>query len=201
LLTQNSTFTNNIVDGGSGEQLLTDGSLGGSDWTTFQSTLSSDYNAWWNSTATTVYFVPVPNLWTKVDFSGWKSASGKDLNSVWQAPTNPGSRCNITPYKTDYWFIMDAFSGYQTVSAGSNATFTATVVPLAFTGAVTLSSDGLQNMPGATGGWSAGTITASGSSTFTVSTTGSTPKGTYPVTLIANSGSMTRTMTVSVTVQ
>jgi hypothetical protein len=201
LFTQNATLTNNVLDGGSGQVLFTDGQLGGSDWTVFQSTLASDYNTWWNQTATKVFFVPVPNLWTLTDFAGWQATTGKDAHSVFKAPSNPGTACNLKPDQADYWFIMNAFDGYQTVIRGSAATFAVTVVPLAFSGTVTLSSDGVQNITGATGSWSSKTITGSGTSTFTVSTSSSTPKGDYPITLIANNGSTTRTMTVTVTVQ
>src|SRR5262249_23767024 len=93
LFTQNTTLTNNVIDGGSGQTLLTDGSLGGDDWTKFQSTLSSDNNTWWNSDTTKSYLLPVPALWTKVDYTGWQSSTGKDQHSVWANPTNPGSAC------------------------------------------------------------------------------------------------------------
>jgi hypothetical protein len=201
LITQNTNITNGVVDGGFGQQLFTDGALGGSDWTKFQSTLVSDYNTWWNSTTPSDFFVPVPALWTKVDFTGWKAATLQDLHSVWKQPVNVGTQCQITPDQADYWFIMDAFSGYQNVTQGKSVTFSATVVPLAFTGTVTLSSDGAQNIAGMKANWSPSTINSSGTSTLTISTTSSTPKGIYPLTLIANNGNMTRTMTVSVTVQ
>jgi hypothetical protein len=201
LFTQNTNFTNNVIDGGLNQQLFTDGALGGTDWTKFQATLASDYNTWWNSTSTTGYFVPVPKLWTKVDFTGWKLATLRDVHSVWAQPSNPGSQCKVSPDKADYWFIMDAFSGYQNVTSGSSVTFTVTVVPLAFTGTVSLSSDGPQSIAGMTASWSPGTINTAGTSTFTVKTTSSKHKGTYPINMIANSGNMTRTMTVSVTVQ
>lgn len=202
LFSQNTTMTNNVYAGSTDQVLFTGGQLGGVDWILFQTTLTSDYNTWWNSTATKVFFVPVPNLWTKTDFTGWQVATGEDAHSVWKVPGNPGARCHLTPDQPDYWFIMDAFDGYQTISPGSAATFTVTVVPLAFTGTVTLSSDGLQNLTGATGKWSSKTITGgSGTSTFTVTTGTSTPKGDYPITLIANNASTTRTMTVTVTVQ
>ena len=101
----------------------------------------------------------------------------------------------------DYWFIMDAFSGYQDVKAGSSVAFTGYVVPLGFSGTVTLGSDGTQNIAGLNGKWSPSSISNSGSAAFTVTTSTTTPKGTYPLTLIATSGNTTRTMSVSVTVQ
>ena len=46
-----------------------------------------------------------------------------------------------------------------------------------------------------------GTVSKFDGSTLTVKTSTSTPKGTYPVTMIANSGKYTRTATVGVVVQ
>jgi hypothetical protein len=203
LITSYTTFKNNIVTGGSGQQLFTDGKLGGADWTQFQTTLTSDYNTWWNSMDPNVFLVPVPSLWTSVDFAGWKEASLQDVHSGW-TPPQVDSSCKVAPLtgkKADFWFIMDAFSGYQTITAGNTTIWTPQVVAFGFTGTVKLSSDGVQNIPGATASWSTDTIVDSGSSTFTLTTSGSTPAGTYPITLIANNSGKTRTATVSVIVQ
>jgi len=201
LITQNVSLTNNIISGGANQQLFTDGALGGADWTKFKSTLASDYNTWWNATSPDVFFLPVPKLWTKEDFAGWKAATGADGHSAWKQPSDPGVPCRVTPDKPDFWFIMNAFSGFQTVTRGSKATWTPSVVPLGFSGTVTLTWDGVEKISGATASFSPKTIVNSGSATFTVTTTGSTPRGTYPIALIANSGSMTRTATVSLIVQ
>ncbi|HEY6291057.1 MAG TPA: choice-of-anchor D domain-containing protein, partial [Terriglobia bacterium] len=48
--------------------------------------------------------------------------------------------------------------------------------------------------------WSATSVGASGTANFTLTPGSNTPSGTYPVTLIANSGSLTHTITVFVTV-
>jgi hypothetical protein len=201
LITQDITLTNNVISGGSGQQLFTDGSLNGSDWTKFQTTLSSDYNTWWNTTDTKVFTLPVPKIWTKVDYAGWLATVLTDVHSSWKDPGDVAAACKVTPDKTDFWFVMNGFSGYQTVSRGSAATWTPNVVALAFSGTVSLDSDGVKNIAGVTASWSPKTIVNSGTSTFTVTTTSSTPKGTYPITLIATSGSITRTATVSLIVQ
>lgn len=200
LFTQNLTLSNNVFNGGTSQKLFADGALDGSDWTTFQSTLISDYNTWWNGTATKVFTVPSPKKYTTADFSGWQSTSNNDKHSSWRSPDNPGAVCNITLRKADFWFVMDSFSGYQTVTHGSNASFTATVVPLAFKGTVTLSVDGIQNIPGATSSFSPATIKVSGTSTLTITTSASTPAGDYPITLIGTSGNTTHIMNVTLTV-
>jgi hypothetical protein len=201
LFTQNTTLSNNIFYGGSDQLLLSNGKLGGTDWLKFQTTLSSDYNTWWNSADTKSFVVPVPADWTKVDFAGWKAASIQDKHSSWAQPGDPSAACKVRPDAADFWFIMSAYDGYQTVSPGSAALFTATVVPLAFSGTVSLSFDGVNKIPGASASWNPASIVSSGTADFTVKTSGSTPKGDYPVTLLATSGNITRTMTVTVTVQ
>jgi hypothetical protein len=199
LITNNLMLNNNIISGGS--TVFSDGDLGGADWIKFSANFNSDYNTWWN-TNSKAFIVPVPADWTKVDFAGWKALTGDDVHSVFQKPSNPGTDCNnVQPDKPDFWFLMDAFSGYQTVTRGQSVTFTPSIVPLKFTGTVTLSSDGVQNIPGATASFNPGTIVTSGSSTFTVTTSPSTPKGSYNITLLATNASVTKTMTVTVTVQ
>jgi hypothetical protein len=198
LITNNVVLTNNVVSGG--RALFSDGSLGGADWVTFSKSLNSDYNTWWN-TDSKAFVVPVPVNWSKVDFAGWKALIVDDVHSEFQKPSNPGVECNIPADKADFWFILDAFTGYQTVTRGKSVAFTPMIVPLKFTGTVTLSSDGVQNIPGATASFNPGTIVTSGSSTFTVTTTPSTPRGSYNITLLATNASVTKTMTITVTVQ
>jgi len=199
LVTQNMTLENDIFDIGSGEYLFSDGELDGSDWTSFQRTLASDYNTWWEGSTTKAFLVPTPVQWTATTFSGWQTDTDQDKHSSWKQPTN--EKCNPAVDKPDYWFIMNAFDGYQTVSPGQAATFTAYLVPLNFGSTVTLASDGLQGIAGMSGNWSPGTMSGSSSATFTVNTSKSTPAGSYPITLIATSGSTIHTMTVTVTVQ
>jgi len=199
LITNNLMLTNNIISGG--RALFVDGDLGGADWVAFSRNFNSDYNTWWNSDSN-VFIVPVPTHWNHIDFAGWKLLTVDDAHSVFQQPVNPGPECNrIQPDTADFWFMMDAFSGYQTVTRGQSVIFTPTIVPLKFTGTVTLASDGVQNIPGATASFNPGTIVTSGSSTFTVTTSPTTPKGSYNITLLATNASVTKTMTVNVTVQ
>jgi hypothetical protein len=196
---KNFTFTNNTIEAGADEQTFNDGLLGGSDWNLFRNTLTSDYNTWWKGGDTMAFYVPTPDPWTKVDFPGWQGTSGADEHSVWKAPGDPG-HCNMSPDGPDFWFVMNFTEGWQTVNRGASVIFTGYVVPLAFSGTVTLQSDGVQNIPGASAKWSPGQIVNSGTATFTVATSPSTPRGTYPITLIANSGNLTRTMTAMVIV-
>ena len=145
-----------------------------------------------------------------MDSSGWEELSlaaainvpdARTRSSFATNPFWPSANWTLKSDKADFWFIMDAFSGYQTVTRGQSVTFTPMIVPLKFTGTVTLASDGVQNIPGATASFNPGTIVTSGSSTFTVNTSATTPKGSYNITLLATNASVTKTMTVNVTVQ
>jgi hypothetical protein len=200
VINQDFTATNNVLEAGTGQQTLNDGILGGADWSLFVNTLASDYNTWWNREDKKPFTVPTPDPWTKLDFPGWQAASQADRHSVWKAPGPPGSRCDLAADATDFWFVMDYQSGVQTVTPGGTATFTGYVVPLAFSGTVKLTSDGAQEIPGVTVNWSPRKIDTSGLAVFTFATSHATPKGTYPLTLVATSGSVTRTMSVFVTV-
>jgi hypothetical protein len=199
LISQNFSSNNNIIVNGGGQYLFYDSYLGGSDWLTFQTTLLSDYNTWWNTAAQTdVFMLPVPVNYNLTDFLGWQALTLQDLHSVFQAPTgNYDGPCQVTPEASDFWFITGNSAGVQTVAPGSSMNVTATVTPFAFSGTVNLSSDGVQNIPGATASWSSTSIDTSGTSTFTLNTGTQTPPGNYPITLIANSGNLTHTMTIS----
>ena len=96
-------------------------------------------------------------------------------------------------------FGITASPGTQTVVVGSVTTYTTTITALnGFTGVVTLSASGLP--AGTTASFSPTTITGSGSSTLTVTTTGSTPVGTSTLTITGTSGTLTHAATVSLVV-
>lgn len=192
--------TSNTIEGLQNEQLFMDSYLGGSEWTNFLATLTSNSNTWWDASNTSPFTVPEPQTGTTLNFVGWQSVTHpQETNSVFAQPAaNLSTECQLTPDAPDFWFTVDNDS--QTINAALQAPFTATVVPLGFTGTASLSFDGLQSIPGATAAWSATSINTSGSSTFTITTGSTTPPGTYPVTLLANSGNLTRTVTVSLVV-
>lgn len=199
LVTQNFTSTQNIiVGGGSTQQVFLDSYLGGPDWTAFETTLLSDHNDWWNASSTSVFTVPSPNIGTLLTFAAWQSATAQDPNSTFSVPSiDPSADCSVTPDSIDYWFVADNPS--QTIVGGS-AVFNVSVIPLEFTGAVNLSLDGISEVPGFSASLSATTINTSGSSVLTITATTTTTPGTYPVTVFANSGNLTRSVTVSVIV-
>ena len=96
-------------------------------------------------------------------------------------------------------FSLSASPASRSVTAGSGTSYTATVGALnGFSGTVALGVSGLPS--GATGSFSPGSISASGSSTLSISTAAATPPGTYQLTISGTSGSLSHSTTVSLTV-
>lgn len=201
LITQNFTNTGNTIQGNTSSQMLfTDSYLVDSDWTTFQDTLVSKNNTWWNpDNSTTEFLLPTPKAGSQEDFSTWKSDTSQDSGSTFKQPSgNPASACNLTPVGTDYWLTVD--NAILTVAAGKSAVFNLTVIPLNFTKTATLTLDGIAEVNGLSATLSASSIKTSGTSVLTVTAGKHTAAGTYSITVIANSGSMTRTVTVQLEV-
>jgi len=201
LVTKDFTNTGNTIQGNSSTQsLFTDGYLNDSDWTTFQTTLVSKNNTWWNTdNSTTPYTVPSPGDWTGDDFSSWKSTTTQDSSSSFKEPSgNPGESCDLSPVGTDFWITVD--NAILTVKPGKSATFNLALTPLNFTGTVTLTLDGITEVKGLSSTLSPGSIKTSGTSVLTVTAGTNTAAGTYSIVVIANNGSITRTVTVQLTV-
>lgn len=96
-------------------------------------------------------------------------------------------------------FSMSSTPSSKSIPSGGSVDYTATVTPAAgFTGAVAFSVGGLPT--GASQLFSPTSVVGSGSTTLTVTTSASTPAGTYPLTIRGTSGSVTRTTTVSLVV-
>lgn len=194
---QHFTFDSNTIEAVGSQDVFADGYLT-QDWNRLASTLASDYNTWWNASTPSVFIVPVPLAHTSTTLSGWRSLKDQDLHSEFSPPgTNPATSCEVTPDPGDYQFIVNSIS--TTVTPGAKTSYVLTVFPLGFTGTVSLKAD-VTAIRGASASWTPASINTSGSSTLTVSTSASTPAGTYPVTMIANRGSVTRTVTVSLVV-
>jgi hypothetical protein len=86
-------------------------------------------------------------------------------------------------------FSLSATPSSQTVTAGAVTSYTATVAPSGgFTGDVSLSVSGVPG--GSSSSFNPGSVHGSGSSSLSISTTGSTPTGTYPITIAGTSGSL-----------
>lgn len=93
-------------------------------------------------------------------------------------------------------FSISASPASQSVTRGSPASYAATVKALnGFTGTVSFSVSGLPRR--ATGTFSPTSVTGSGTSTLTVSTSRSTPKGMFTLTITGTSGSLVHSTTVT----
>jgi len=96
-------------------------------------------------------------------------------------------------------FSLSATPASKSALQGASADYTATVTGgPGFTGNIAFSVTGLP--AGASASFSPASLMASGSTTMTVSTSASTPAGTYALTIRATSGPITRTAAVSLVV-
>jgi hypothetical protein len=133
--------------------------------------------------------VTLPGPMTKLD-------DGTYISSI---TLNPGQAVVLTGTYPAADFSLSAGTSSQTVTAGGVASFVASVSPLyGFTGSVALSVTGLP--AGASASFSPATISASGQSTLSVATSGSTPAGSYQLKISGISGGLNHTTTLTLTV-
>ena len=110
------------------------------------------------------------------------------------------SACTVTPEGPDFWYVPTP-PKLAPISAGGSTSFTTMAVPFGgFSGPINLTVDGVKEIPGANSSWDTQTINTSGNATLTVNTSSTTPTGVYPITMVANNGAITRTLTTSVLV-
>jgi hypothetical protein len=196
-VTKNLTSTGNTLQGNQ-TNVFSD-YLGGTDWTTFVNSLNSNNNKYYGgSTTKSAFAVPVPKPGTKIDLSTWRSTTGEDASSTWTSASGP-SACTVPAKSPDFWLASSSYNGVATDSTG-RAQFNVTTFALGgLTGNIVLSSSGLTS--GLNGSFSPATVPTTGTTVFTVTKSASTPKGTYPITILANLGNITRTMTLSLVVR
>ena len=96
-------------------------------------------------------------------------------------------------------FSLSASPASQSVTQGAGTSYTATVTPSGgFTGTVTFSASGLP--AGAAATFNPTSVAGSGSSTMSVTTSSTTPTGSYPLTITGTSGTLTHTASVTLVV-
>jgi Domain of unknown function (DUF1929)/PKD domain len=118
--------------------------------------------------------------------SGYKRAPINGIQIVPLSPPNPN-------------FTVSTAQSSATVGLASSVTYAVNVGAFnGFTGAVTLSANGLPS--GTTASFSPASITTSGSSTMTVTTTSGTPTGSSTVTIVGTAGSTTNSASVTLIV-
>ena len=142
-----------------------------------------------NPPKTAAVTVTLPGPMTKLD-------DGSYISSI---TLNPGQAVVLTGTYPAADFSLSAAPSSQTVTAGGGASLVASVGPLyGFTGSVSLSATGLP--AGVSASFSPATVGTSGLSTLSVATSGSTPAGTYALTISGVSGGLNHTATLNLTV-
>jgi subtilase family serine protease len=125
----------------------------------------------------------------------------------WDGPTGVGTPNGVagfasgsTPPPPGNDFSVSVSPASGSVNPGASATATVgTKVTGGSAVTVQLSASGLPS--GASAGFSPASVSAGSSSTLTISTSASTPAGTYPVTVTGTAGSTTHSATYSLTVK
>lgn len=200
LVSKQFTHENNVVGAAaSTQQLFFDSYLGGTDWNQFQDTLSSNENTWWNASNSSVFTVPFPKLGAVDELSAWQLLTSQDAQSSWSKPLSSATApCAVPVDFPDYWITIDSASH---AIADNTAVLSVSLVPVgAFTGNVKLSFDGVKEVTGLSAKLSLTSVAVPGSATLTVTAASNTLAGTYPITIIANQGGVTRTTTSSLVV-
>ncbi|TDC35623.1 S8 family peptidase [Micromonospora sp. 15K316] len=103
-----------------------------------------------------------------------------------------------TPPPTNDFSVSVSPTSGSTAPGGSVTATVGTATTSGSAQSVSLSASGLPS--GATASFSPATVTSGGSSTLTVTTSASTPAGSYPVTITGTGASATRTATYTLTV-
>jgi hypothetical protein len=193
--TEYSHFDSNVViDSGWGQYVFAT-YLSGTDWNNFANTLWSNYNNWHDSTTSSAFMLPSRHT---VTLSGWRSTLSTDWQSSWYLPsTNFGSVC-ATPNPSTPDFIVYADNPSYSVRRGQTAVYPISLVPFGFSGPVSFAVYGLPS--GARAWFASGTLTTSGTNQLSLFTPTYMPTGTYPITILATGGGMTRAVTVTLTV-
>jgi hypothetical protein len=201
LISQNLTSTGNTMD--SPSAVFSDRTLGGADWNTFVNSLNSNKNTYYAGVSTAPAFaIPTPRSGTSVDFASWKSTTAQDAGSNWQSTGQPAA-CTVKADAPDFWLTAPVTPGAPGAIVGSNGVGTMNLDFFSvggFGGNLNLSVDGVSSVPGLSASFSPATVSATGSAALSLKASRSTPPGTYPITILANQGNITHTMTLSLVV-
>ena len=172
---------------------------------------------YWDAPAMRVFNVSINGTQVLANFDIFSAAGGQNIANIQQFTQPPNSSgqfiiqftalansalingLEIAPANAKPDFSVSTAPSLETVGAGSNATYTTTLNALnGFTGTVAWSASGFPS--GATANFSPTSTTGSGNSVLTITTTASTPKGSFPVTITGASGSLTHSATATITV-
>ena len=198
LITEKLSASSNVFSG-SGAAVLSDSYLGGSDWTAFVTTIKSNSNTFYAGTNTNAFVVPTPKSGTDLSLANWQSETGQDKSSSWKSTTAPAA-CNVAAQAKDFWITSSTYAG-ATIGSNRQATINIGTMGLGgISGNIALSVDGVSEVKGLTGSFSASTVGVTGTSVLTLTASTSTARGTYPITILGNLGNITHTVTISLVV-
>ncbi len=162
-----------------------------------------------NNAGTTRWYGPtwdnVDGVWSdsynKLKWGCYRSGSldGKGLATAYLSNAKVGSTYADVDPNGGGDFSMKTTPSSQTVAPGGGTNFTVAVGPLnGFATNVSLSATGLPG--GASAGFAPPSVTNSGNATMSITTSASTPVGSYPVSIIGTSGTLAHTNTVTLVV-
>jgi hypothetical protein len=134
------------------------------------------------------------------DCTMWYTTEYLQTNGSFQWSTRIGyfkfANCGSAPTPD---FALATTPASQTVTAGAGTSYTTTVTASGgFNGTVNFSVSGLP--AGAAGTFNPASVATSGSTTLSVTTSSTTPAGTYPLTITGTSGSIVHTNSVTLVV-
>lgn len=192
--TKNLKLENNVIIGVGSNQYVFSTYLGGTDWSNFIYSLTSNNNHWYDSAKTSAFSVAGGHSTT---LSGWRSLSRQDSSSVWASAP---SSCGVpSPAYPDFQLLGHNAASYVSGYTMSKGTLSIPLQIRSFRyGTVRLSVTGLPS--GVSGSFSASSL-VSGNSTLTLRATSSAAYETVPVTIVGVSGSRVHTLTVKVAVR
>jgi hypothetical protein len=196
LITEKFSASSNVFNGAT-EAVFSDSYLGSADWNAFVSSVKSNDNTFYASSSTS-FVVPTPKSGTDITLAQWQSATGQDKSSSWKSTSAP-SACNVAASAKDFWVTSSTYSG-ATISGGSATINIGTFGLGGITGNLALSVDGVSEVSGLSAKFSASSIPVTGNAVLTISAKSGTAPGTHPITILANQGNITHTVTVSVVV-
>ncbi len=188
LFTTGMVLSGNTFQNANPGQLVFGTYLGGTDWTSFATTLNSSNNTWYDPTTSNSFKVVNGKV---VNLATWQNTMQTDYSSSWQAPTtSPVAACTApAPSFADFNVVAD---NYTYKMAAGTATANISVNSFAF-GAVNLQVTGLPS--GVTATLSQSSLT-SGPVTLTFKAASKAVTQTVPVNVWATSGSRVHSVTV-----
>jgi Right handed beta helix region len=188
IISSNLTLNGNTVQDAGPGQLVFGTFLTGSDWSTFETSLSSNHNSWYDPSLVKAFKLPNGKM---VDLSGWQLETREDLASGWSSSSNSCA----APASSFQDFSVNSDNRNYTMSSGK-AVITLRVNSFG-SGAVTLAASGL---PSGVSASFQSTNLVSGVSALTLTASSSASIQTVPITIYANSGNQVHSVSVSVAV-